>query len=210
MSIIKKLSILYFLLLPSSTLYAHGGFPIEVIIIYGGGIFLVIILISLLLAFVLPKLSKRKPKGIFRNLFTRTSLIFLIILIIPFINILFKSYIYNPDFISIKTLKTITIPIQNAFISFCHKNDRFPNGTREIDLILNPIGVKRKISKYTYNGVTLAIASGNNMNMNNRFNFHYYLDISTNINTSYHMYFNKDCSLNKDKEYKGTYVGILN
>jgi len=210
MPISKKSFILSFLLGSSSILYARGGFfpPLELIFIGVVGGLLFLILSSWLLSSFLKKLFKSKPKSIFISIITRSSVIFVILLSIPFINYLFKSYIYHPGFISIKTFKETTIPIQNAFVSFCKKNNRFLSGTNEIDRVLNPIGVRREISTFTYKNIDFSLEAGDFVN--HEYPYAYYLHLSTNINTSYEMFFNKDCSLAKEKDYKGIYVGIFN
>ena len=206
--IIKIISILSILILLTTNTYAHsvnwslGGIIYIYALAYGP-----FILISLLLAFFLPKLFKNKPKGILSSFFIRTLLIGILLWVFWVGYITLARMEYRSGLATLKDIKELSVPIKKAYISFCKENNRFPSRKNEIDKILNPMGFSRNRPQYArteYSNEKTRFNIEGMINGNHRYIFHYRLKISSELVNNYRLYFDNNCNYIGDKG-KGSY-----
>lgn len=209
MPTLKKIFIITFLLVFPLSLYARSvnWSPESMIIIYAL-VYVPGILISLLLAFFLPKLFKKKPKGLLKYIVIRAIGIYIIWHMIGVMYIAFTTYIYRPNFTSLKDLKELSLPIKKAVITHCEETKNYPSSSSEIASLLRPIGFTRdqpEFSKtgYLYKDIQLFIERSFNSDND------YVLKLSSNTSSHYYMYFDKSCNHIGGKQRKGK-KGLFN
>ena len=201
--IIKIISFLSILILLTTNTYAHsvnwsaGSIIFLYALAYGP-----FIILSLLIAFFLPKLFKNKPKGILSSLLIRTILSALILWLCWVAYFSVSRMIYRSGLATITDIKELSIPIKEAYISFCKENNRFPSKRNEIDNILNPMGFIRKdpqFSKTGYSNENTRFNIEGSINRNHRYTFHYRLKVSSELANNYHLNFDNNCNYIGDK-----------
>jgi len=204
MLILKKISIFSLLLIFSSNLYAHSvdwslGSVIYIYALAYGPF----ILVSLLLAFLLPKLFKKKIKGIPKSFIMRTILSAIVVWVLLAAYFTIAHLIYRSGLATIKDIKELSIPIKKAYVSFCKENNRYPNRRNEIDNILNPMGFsinRPKFARTEYSNEDLRFNIEGGVNRNDRYTFYYYLKISSEIVNNYYLYFDDSCNFIGDRK----------